>query len=171
MKQLILIFLATLMRIGCKAKQTVIKENTTASLIDTTHTVADTMGAVSNYTDTTTTTQNVEQSATIEFVDGGGTVNIDTAGNVTMHGVKSIKGMGKADVTIKNGVTNRDSISARHTEKANGVTNSEARRSHGELDTKPEKPVLHQTVLAKIGWLCCIAALLWALFLYLKRKF
>ena len=55
MKQLIFIILAALMLIGCRAKQTVIKENTTASLIDTTHTVADTMGAVSNYTDTTTT--------------------------------------------------------------------------------------------------------------------
>ena len=78
MKQLIFIILAALMLIGCRAKQTVIKENTTASLIDTTHTVADTMSAVSNYTDTTTTTQHVEQSATIEFVDGGGTVNIET---------------------------------------------------------------------------------------------
>lgn len=171
MKQLIFIILAALMLIGCRAKQTAIKENTTASLIDTTHTVADTMSAVSNYIDTTTATQHVEQSAMIEFVDGGGTVNIDTAGNVTMQGVKSIKGMGKADVTIKNGVAERDSISASHTEKANGVTNSESRSSHGEIDKKTEKPVLHQTVLANIGWLCCIAALLWALFLYLKRKF
>ena len=171
MKQLILIFLATLMLIGCKAKQTVIKENDTVSLIDTTRTVADTMGAVSNYSETTTATKHVEQSATIEFVDGGGTVSIDTAGNITIQGLKSIKGTGKADVTIKNGVTNRDSISALHTEKANGVTNSESRSSHGEIDKKTEKPVLHQTVLAKIGWLCCIAALLWALFLYLKRKF
>lgn len=104
MKQLILIFLATLMLIGCKAKQTVIKENDTVSLIDTTRTVADTMGAVSNYSDTTTATKHVEQSATIEFVEGGGTVSIDTAGNITIHGLKFIKGTGKADVTIKNGV-------------------------------------------------------------------
>ena len=66
MKQLIFIILAALMLIGCRAKQAVIKENTTASLIDTTHTVADTMSEVSNYTDTTTATQHVEQSATID---------------------------------------------------------------------------------------------------------
>ena len=171
MKQLIFIILAALMLIGCRAKQTVIKENTTASLIDTTHTVADTISTITNFADTTTATQHVEQSATIEFVDGGGTVSIDTAGNITIHGLKSIKGMGKADVTIKNGVAKQDSISASHTDKANGVTNNEARRSHGEINKKTEKPVLHQTVLANIGRLCCIAALLWALFLYLKRKF
>ena len=98
MKQLILIFLATLMLIGCKAKQAVIKETTTSSLIDTTHTVADTMGAVSNYSDTTTATKHVEQSATIEFVDGGGTVSIDMAGNITIQGLKSIKGKGEAAI-------------------------------------------------------------------------
>ena len=98
MKQLILIFLATLMLIGCKAKQAVIKETTTSSLIDTTHTVADTMGAVSNYSDTTTATKHVEQSATIEFVDGGGTVSIDMAGNITIQGLKSIKGNGEAAI-------------------------------------------------------------------------
>ena len=98
MKQLILIFLATLMLIGCRAKQTVIKETTTSSLIDTTHTVADAMGAVSNYSDTTTATKHVEQSATIEFVDGGGTVSIDMAGNITIQGLKSIKGNGEAAI-------------------------------------------------------------------------
>ena len=101
MKQLVIILLATLMLIGCRAKQTVINETQTASLIDTTHTVADTMSAVSIYTDTTTATQHVEQSASIEFVDGGGTVCIDTAGNVTIKGVKTIKGVSKSDVTSR----------------------------------------------------------------------
>lgn len=116
MKQLVIILLATLMLIGCRAKQTVINETQTASLIDTTHTVADTMSAVSIYTDTTTATQHVEQSASIEFVDGGGTVSIDTAGNVTIKGVKTIKGVSKSDVTIQNGITERDSIQASHTD-------------------------------------------------------
>lgn len=169
MKQLIFIILAALMLIGCRAKQTVIKENTTASLIDTTHTVADTMSAVSNYTDTTTTTQHVEQSATIEFVDGGGTVSIDTAGNVTMQGVKSIKGMGKADVTIKNGVAERDSISASHTDQANGINKNESKQR--ETEEKISKAVQwYERPLIWIGSLCCIAVLLYILFIYIKAK-
>ena len=170
MKQLILIFLATLMLIGCKAKQTVIKENDTVSLIDTTGTVADTMGAVSNYSDTTTATKHVEQSATIEFVDGGGTVSIDTAGNITIQGLKSIKGTGKADVTIKNGVTNRDSISARHTDLAYGIVTRESKQRENE--EKISKAVQwYERPLIWIGSLCCIAVLLYILFIYLKRKF
>lgn len=170
MKQLIFIFLATLMLIGCKAKQTVIKENATASLIDTTRTVADTMSAVSNYTDTTTATQHVEQSATIEFVDGGGTVSIDTAGNVTIQGVKSIKGMGKADVTIKNGVAERDSISASHTDQANGINKNESKQTNKEEKVSRaiqwwERPLIW------IGALCCIAAILWVIFIYIHKKF
>lgn len=170
MKQLILIFLATLMLIGCRAKQTVIKENATVSLIDTTRTVADTMGAVSNYSDTTTATKHVEQSATIEFVDGGGTVSIDTAGNITIQGLKSIKGTGKADVTIKNGVTNRDSISALHTDLAYGIVNRESKQR--ETEEKVSKAVQwYERPLIWVGSLCCIAVLLYILFIYLKRKF
>lgn len=170
MKQLIFIILAALMLIGCRAKQTAIKDNTTASLIDTTHTVADTISAVSNYIDTTTATQHVEQSATIEFVDGGGTVNIDTAGNITIQGLKSIKGTGKADVTIKNGVTNRDSISARHTDLAYGIVKRESKQR--ETEEKVSKAVQwYERPLIWIGSLCCIAVLLYILFIYLKRKF
>ena len=170
MKQLIIIILATLILIGCRAKQTVINETQTASLIDTTHTVADTMSAVSIYTDTTTATQHVEQSASIEFVDGGGTVSIDTAGNVTMQGVKSIKGMGKADVTIKNGVAERDSISASHTDQANGITKNEAKQTNKEEKVSRaiqwwERPLIW------IGALCCIAAILWVIFIYIHKKF
>ena len=170
MKQLIFIILAALMLIGCRAKQTVIKENTTASLIDTTHTVAYTMSTVSNYTDTTATTQHVEQSTTIEFVDGGGTVSIDTAGNITIQGLKSIKGTGKADVTIKNGVANRDSISARHADLAYGIVKRESKQR--ETEEKVSKAVQwYERPLIWIGSLCCIAVLLYILFIYLKRKF
>ena len=170
MKQLILIFLATLMLIGCKAKQTVIKENATVSLIYTTRTVADSIGAVSNYSDTTTATKHVEQSATIEFVDGGGTVSIDTAGNITIQGLKSIKGTGKADVTIKNGVAERDSISASHTDQANGINKNESKQR--ETEEKISKAVQwYERPLIWIGSLCCIAVLLYILFIYLKRKF
>lgn len=170
MKQLVIILLATLMLIGCRAKQTVINETQTASLIDTTHTVADTMSAVSIYTDTTTATQHVEQSASIEFVDGGGTVSIDTAGNVTIKGVKTIKGVSKSDVVIQNGITERDSIQASHTDQANGITKNEAKQTNKEEKVSRaiqwwERPLIW------IGALCGIAAILWVIFIYIHKKF
>ena len=63
MKQLIFILMAALMLIGCKAKQTVVNETTTATLIDTTKTMADTMGVVATHTDTTKTASTREHTS------------------------------------------------------------------------------------------------------------
>ena len=129
---------------GCRTKKVVTDESSTVSLIDTTKTAADSLTAAHDLTDTTKTTQTEEESEVVEFVDGGGTITIDTIA---------------------------DEVSQVHNEQANGIKADESKTSHGESETKIEKPVWYQTVLAKIGGLCCIAALLWALFLYLKRKF
>lgn len=168
---LIAFALFCLMFAGCRTKKVVTDESSTASLIDTTKTAADSLTATRDLTDTTKTTQTGEESEVVEFVDGGGTITIDTAGNVTLSGVKSYKGNRKAARHEEKGVTIADEVSRVHSEQANGIKANESKMSHGESETKIEKPVWYQTVLAKIGGLCCIAALLWALFLYLKRKF
>lgn len=174
---------------GCKAKQTVIKENTTTSIVDTTKAVVDTMGAVVTTTDTmdeaishidtTKTAQSIEQSVEVEFVDGGGVFNIDTAGNVTIHGIKAIKGIGRAKTMQFNGVTNTTSTSQIHNQKtstvqshreqAGGLTKNEAKQSQTEEKTSRairwyERPLIW------IGSLCCIAVLLWLIFIYIHKK-
>ena len=168
---LIAFALFCLMFAGCRTKKVVTDESSTVSLIDTTKTAADSLTATRDLTDTTKTTQTEEESGVVEFVDGGGTITIDTAGNVTLSGVKSYKGNRKAARHEERGVTIADEVSQVHNEQANGIKADESKTSHRESETKIEKPVWYQTVLAKIGGLCCIAALLWALFLYLKRKF
>lgn len=156
---------------GCRTKKVITDESSTVSLIDTTKTAADSLTATHDLTDTTKTTQTEEESEVVEFVDDGGTITIDTAGNVTLSGVKSYKGNRKAAQHEERGITIADEVSHMHNEQANGIKSDESKTSHGESKTKTEKPVWYQTVLAKIGRLCCIAALLWVLFLYLKRKF
>ena len=170
---------------GCRAKKALIDESSAVVRIDTTKTVADSLTATQTVTDTTKTAAQVEESAVIDFVDSGGTVNIDTAGNVTLTGVKSIKGdirrqhnevkgftqtnaetLTEAKETAKNGT-----ITNTHNEQVNGITANEQKQSHQEKETAVTRPKWYQTILAKIGGLCCIAALLWLLFLYLKRKF
>lgn len=168
---LIAFALFCLMFAGCRTKKVVTDESSTVSLIDTTKTAADSLTATHDLTDTTKTTQTEEESEVVEFVDGGGTITIDTAGNITLSGVKSYKGNRITARREERGVTIADEVSQVHNEQANGIKADESKTSHGESETKIEKPVWYQTVLAKISGLCCIAALLWALFLYLKRKF
>ncbi len=169
MKQFIIVLLATLMLIGCKAKQTVVNETTTATTVDTTRTIADTMGAVSIYTDTSKTNQHTQHATTVEFVDGGGVVSIDTAGNVTMQGVKSISGISTQDVAIQTGVSERDTTTATHTDTANGIAKNEAKQTRKEEKTSQALQWWHKPLIW-IGALCCIAAILWLIFIYIHKK-
>lgn len=168
-KAVIFILLAALILYGCKAKQSIVAEETTATLIDTTHTETDSMSAVSIFTDTTKATSHTEQAAVIEFVDSGGAVSIDTAGNVTIKGIKSIKGIRKADVAEAKGVAKRDTVSESHTDTAKGVTKRDTQSKHKEVKTSRairwwERPLIW------IGALYCIAAILWLIFIYIHKK-
>ena len=107
----------------------------------------------------------------IEFVDGGGTVTIDSTGNVTLSGVKSIKGNFKQKAKEEKGITQADESVSTHNSKHGGIGLIESENRHEMKESKAEAPKWYQTILAKIGGLCCIAALIYAIFLYLKRKF
>lgn len=167
----LLVAVVCLVLAGCHTTKKAVTEQSTVSLTDTTKTESDSLTAKETLIDTTKTTASVEQSAVIEFVEGGGTVSIDTAGNVTLSGVKSIKGDLKANTKEEKGITIADEVTQTHDEQNNGIKADESKLNHSSRETETKKPVWYQTVLAKIGGLCCIAALLWLLFLYLKRKF
>lgn len=165
----LLLILATVILIGCKAKQSIVTENQTATLIDTTHTETDSMSTVSTTIVTDSSGQHVEGQALIEFVDGGGSVSIDTAGNVTINGIKSIKGKHRADSHQVKGVAKSDTMTASHTDQANGITKNEARQNHRE--EKASRAIRwYEKPLIWIGSLCCIAAILWLMFIYIHKK-
>lgn len=165
----LLLILATVILIGCKAKQSIVTENQTATLIDTTHTETDSMSALSTAIVTDSSGQHVEGRALIEFVDGGGSVTIDTAGNVTINGIKSIKGRHQADSHQVKGVATSDTVTASHTDQANGITKNYARQNHKE--EKASRAIRwYERPLIWIGSLCCIAAILWLMFIYIHKK-
>lgn len=156
---------------GCRTKKMVTDENVTVSITDTTKTQTDSLTQSTTLTDTTKTTETVQQNTTIVFVPDGGTVSIDSAGNVTLTGVASITGNLKADKTQQAGVTQQSDQTEVHNTQSNGIQANEQTQVHKESETKVEKPHWYESLMAKIGGLCCLAALLWALFMYLKRKF
>lgn len=171
MKKSCIIFIVALLSItlfacGCKSSRLV--EESNVSVIDTTKTTIDSLVKNTTETDTTKTEIETEQSAVIEFVDGGGTVNIDSAGNIILTGVQSIKGSLNQSISQQNGISRADESTEVHGHKENGINKKESQKKQQEK--KAEAPKWYQSILAKIGGLCCIAALIYAIFLYLKRK-
>ena len=156
---------------GCRSHKTVIDESHNTAFVDTTKVEADSLAQTTTSVDTTKTTTETENSAAVEFVDGGGTVTIDSAGNMTLSGVKSIKGNFKQKAREEKGITQADESVSTHNSKHGGIGLIESENRHETKESKAEAPKWYQTILAKIGGLCCIAALIYAIFLYLKRKF
>ena len=145
-------------------------QNSTLLYADTTKTVADTTSYKQTDIDTTRTAATYEGVGLIEFVDGGGKVSIDTAGNVTFEGVKNIKGQRKGNIAQGKGVTQKVEEVAGHREQLNGVKADQTQHEK-RTEEKITAPKWYETASARIGQGVCIAALMWLLFLYLKRKF
>lgn len=158
--------------LSCRTQKavTATDQNSTLSYADTTKIVADTTGRTQNDTDTTKTAATYEGVGLIEFVEGGGKVSIDSAGNVTFEGVKNIKGQRKGNIAQDKGVTRKVEEAAGHREQLNGVTADQTQREKRTEEKAPAQK-WYETALARLGLGVCIAALMWLLFLYLKRKF
>lgn len=158
--------------LSCRTQKIVANTDQSSSLsyADTTKTVADTAGRKQTNTDTTKNRVAYEGVGVIEFVEGGGKVSIDKAGNVTFDGVKNVKGQHKGSIAQDKGVSQKTEETAGHSEQLNGVRADQAKQvKHTEEKALAQK--WYDTMFARIGLGVCIAALMWLLFLYLKRKF
>lgn len=148
---------------------TAIDQNSTLSYADTTRTEADTTSRKHTDTNTTKTAATYEGVGIMEFVEGGGKVSIDSAGNVIFEGVKNIKGQHKGTIAQDKGVSRKTEETAGHREQLNGVTADQSRHEK-RTEEKAQRKKWYETTFARIGQGVCIAAILWLLFLYLKRK-
>lgn len=169
-----LAFIAAIFMVGCllscKSKQALVTQtDSTVSVSDTTKIVTDTAHYLRTDIDTTKTTGHYESGGMVEFVKGGGKVSIDTAGTVTIEGIKNIKGSHRGSLIQDKGVTQSEDKTAGHSEQLNGITNNQTIRVKTEEKPKPVTK-WYDTMFARIGQGICIALLLWLLFLYLKRK-
>lgn len=157
---------------SCKTHKTVTASdlNAAQSYVDTTKTVADTAGRKQTNTDTTTNRVAYEGGGVIEFVEGGGKVSIDKAGNVTFDGVRNVKGQHKGSIAQDKGVSQKTEETAGHSEQLYGVRADQAKQVK-QAEEKAPAQKWYDTMFARIGLGVCIAALMWLLFLCLKRKF
>lgn len=173
MKNLLLIIAAmAVCLISCRTQKSakVSDRRSTEWRVDTTGTVADTAGRRQTDTDTTKNRVIYEDVGIIEFVEGGGKVSVDKAGNVTFDGVKSARGKHKGSIAQDKGISQKIEETARHREQLNGVTDFRTRSDTQTTEAPPARK-WYESAFARIGQGVCVAGLLWLLFLYLRRKF
>lgn len=171
MSRLLFCMAAAACLLSCRTQKavTATDQRSEVSYVDTTQTVTDTTRYTQTETDTTRTSAAYEGVGVIEFVETGGKVSIDSAGNVTFEGVRNIRGRCKGTATRENGIARHKEQTSGHVEQSKGVA---ADHSHIEKHTEETPPAQkwYNTAFARIGQAVCLAFLLWLLFLYLKRK-
>lgn len=163
----VVLFALAMIFAGCKSGRKVVKENRAVEFTDTGKVVTDSVVTKITKEGTDRLEAAQKKKGCIEFVEGGGTVIIDTTGNVTLQGVKSISGKEKTRLNESNKLTEHQEATKVREEKQSGITNRENYEKHEE---RGEKVKWYDTVFARVGQLCCIAVLLYMLFLYLKQK-
>ena len=107
----------------------------------------------------------------IEFTDSGGTLTIDTLGNLKADGVKSYKHSKKAAQKKAENITQSKDSTDTHKLQANGVQSRDNKQANREPQKQGVKALKwYQRTIYHIGFFCCVAAIIYAIFLYLRRK-
>lgn len=156
-----LIFAMLCVITGCKGHQTV----TEAIRIDTTKTVYDSVAVRTALTDTTKTDAQGVVYEFVQFVDSGGVIHIDSTGEVSLQGVRLYRYTSAYQQHTKECVR----------QDADGTHSSLIQASSVKEQIRQEQPKTkavkwYQTVVCRVVSLCCIAALLYAIFLYIKKR-
>ena len=107
----------------------------------------------------------------IDFADSGGTLEMDSTGGVKAKGVRRVvRGQQVTARQARHHTAKMDS-SAVHNE----ATSQAATKERKETLREPQKQGIaalkwYQRAFYRIGGLCCIAAIIYAIFLYMRRK-
>lgn len=156
---------------SCRSHRTAatVEQDSAAIHTDTTKTVADSTDRRAAAIDTTRTAAAIESATCIEFVDGGGTVSIDTAGHVTLGGVKKIAGNISGSLMQSTGISAEAIETATHFDQSAGVGSRNEQHERRESPATPARK-WYDTAFVRLGQSVLIAAILWLLFLYLRRR-
>lgn len=149
---------------GCKTKQHTIKETT---YTDTTRVTLDSTRATSESASTETTEVTRADSTFVRFVEGGGVVEIDSAGTMRFWGVAAVKrGTHSSAKKQAQQVASTSTTALRKNEKK---AVQQVQREEARPQPKQRRTLLDK-MLISVGRLACFAALAFLIYIYLKRK-
>lgn len=163
-KRIIIAALAIAALAGCKTKQHTIRDTT---YTDTTRVTLDSTRVTRESASTETTAVSNNDSTFVRFVEGGGSVEIDSAGNMRFWGVAAVKhGRHSHAQQQRQRAASSTATTLRKDEKkaVQQVQREEARPQHKQRRTLLDK------MLISVGRLACFAALAFLIYIYLKRK-
>lgn len=142
--------------IGCKTTKKAVSESSTTTREET---------------DSRTTLTYFSDWGYIEFANNGGTLTIDTLGNLKADGVKSYQHGKKAAQKKAENVTQSKDSTNTHKLQANAVQSRDNKQASREPQKQGVKALKwYQRTIYHIGFLCCVAAIIYVIFLYLRRK-
>ena len=159
--------------IGCKTTKKVVSESstTTREETDTTKLVTDSIHVGAIRTDNRTTLTYFSDWGYIEFANNGGTLTIDTLGILKADGVKSYQHGKKAAQNKTESVAQSKDSTDTHKLQANGAQSRDNKQANREPQKQGVKALKwYQRTIYHIGVLCCLVAIIYAIFLYLRRK-
>ena len=173
MKHLTLIAVLTLpvCLLSCRTAKTTTDttRDTPLSVTDTTTTRTDTSAAMKADSSTVHTELTAADTALIEFVDGGGTLTVDSAGNVTLEGVKSIRGHRHSALTADGTAASTTSATATRHERHNGLAADSTDHERTKVTVTPP-PRWYDFALTRLTLAAALALILYLLYRYLRRR-
>lgn len=157
--------------IGCKTTKKVVQETTaTSERTDTTKLVTDSIHDTTIKQENRTTVTLFNDWGYIEFADSGGTLTIDK-GLIKAKGVKSYRQGKQATQTKAENITQTKDSTAISKLRQNAIYNKYNKQAKQQPQKQGVKALKwYQRTIYHIGFLCCVAAIIYAIFLYLRRK-
>ncbi len=149
---------------GCKSKQPL---ESREAVIDTTKVSSDSVGGRTVSSETSSKSETWADSSILVFEPGGGTLTVDTAGGIALHGLQSWKvtrRRAKSNTKAKRQAEDSATVSY---DRYSGLAFESVRHP---VQDKRTTQAWYENAFMHIGALCCIAALIYVMFLYLKRK-
>lgn len=155
--------------IGCKTKM-VVSESVTNERTDTTKFVTDSIHKATTKQENRTTVTQYNDWGCIEFADSGGALTIN-GGLICAKGVKSYHQGKQAAQAKTEDITQINDSTAANRLQANGIQS----RDNKQTEQRPQKQGVkalkwYQRMIYRVGVSCCVAAIIYAIFLYLRRK-
>lgn len=162
--RIIIAALAVAALAGCKTKQHTIRET---AYTDTTRVTLDSSRVTSESASTETTEVMRADSTFVRFVEGGGVVEIDSAGTIRFLGVAAVKhGTHSSAKKQAQQVASTTATALRKDEKK---AVQQAQREEARPQPQPRRTILDKMLISVVR-LACFAALAFLIYIYLKRK-
>lgn len=156
--------------VACRARKEIVTEmESSMAVVDTTRVVVVGGHYVSTAIDSMKTETGRESGSVVEFVAGGGRVSVDSAGNVTLEGVRNISGWEKDSTHRSGGRSETEEKGAVAATVDNGIDVKGVASAKAVEKTDTGRR-WYETLFLRLGQGVCIAALMWMLFLYLRRR-